>query len=54
MTRHAGVLASPVLAEHYPIFRDAERVIAEPVVRNRGTIGLVMQGRPARTDLAFT
>ncbi|HEV8623817.1 MAG TPA: FAD binding domain-containing protein, partial [Acidimicrobiia bacterium] len=39
MTRHAGVLASPVLAEHYPIFRDAERVIADPVVRNRGTIG---------------
>jgi carbon-monoxide dehydrogenase medium subunit len=39
MTRHAGVLASPALAEHYPIFRDAERVIADPVVRNRGTIG---------------
>jgi len=39
MTRHAGVLASPVLAEHYPIFRDAEQVIADPVVRNRGTIG---------------
>ena len=39
MTRHAGVLASPVLAEHYPIFRDAEQVIADPIVRNRGTIG---------------
>jgi aerobic carbon-monoxide dehydrogenase medium subunit len=39
MTRHAGVLASPILAEHYPIFRDAERVIADPIVRNRGTIG---------------
>jgi aerobic carbon-monoxide dehydrogenase medium subunit len=39
MTRHAGVLSSPVLAEHYPIFRDAERVIADPIVRNRGTIG---------------
>ena len=39
MTRHATLLASPVLAEHYPIFADAERVIADPCVRNRGTIG---------------
>jgi len=39
MTRHATLLSSPVLAEHYPIVRDAERVIADPVVRNRGTIG---------------
>ncbi len=39
MTRHATLLASAVLAEHYPIFRDAERVIADPIVRNRGTIG---------------
>jgi len=39
MTRHAAVLSSPILAEHYPIFRDAEQVIADPIVRNRGTIG---------------
>ena len=39
MSRHADVLASPILAEHYPIFRDAEQVIADPIVRNRGTIG---------------
>jgi carbon-monoxide dehydrogenase medium subunit len=39
MTRHAELLASPVLGEHYAIFHDAERVIADPVVRNRGTIG---------------
>jgi carbon-monoxide dehydrogenase medium subunit len=39
MTRHAAVLSSPILAEHYPIFRDAEKVIADPIVRNRGTIG---------------
>ncbi len=39
MTRHATLLSSPVLAEHYPIFADAERVIADPIVRNRGTIG---------------
>jgi carbon-monoxide dehydrogenase medium subunit len=28
-----------MLAEHYPLIRDAEHVIADPVVRNRGTIG---------------
>jgi aerobic carbon-monoxide dehydrogenase medium subunit len=39
MTRHAELLASPVLGEHYAIFADAERVIADPIVRNRGTIG---------------
>ncbi|MGH3437046.1 MAG: FAD binding domain-containing protein [Sciscionella sp.] len=39
MVRHAELLASTVVGEHFPIFRDAERVIADPVVRNRGTIG---------------
>jgi len=39
MTRHRELLESSVLAEHFPIFEDAERVIADPVVRNRGTIG---------------
>ncbi|MDA8284674.1 MAG: xanthine dehydrogenase family protein subunit M [Actinomycetota bacterium] len=39
LTRHAGVLGSGLLAEHYPIFAEAERVIADPLVRNRGTVG---------------
>jgi len=39
MTRHAELLASPLVGEHYAIFHDAERVIADPVVRNRGTVG---------------
>jgi aerobic carbon-monoxide dehydrogenase medium subunit len=39
MTRHAALLDSSLLAEHYSIFREAERVIADPIVRNRGTIG---------------
>jgi aerobic carbon-monoxide dehydrogenase medium subunit len=39
MVRHAELLASSVVGEHFPIFHDAERVIADPVVRNRGTIG---------------
>jgi aerobic carbon-monoxide dehydrogenase medium subunit len=39
MTRHRELLESDELAAHFPIFRDAERVIADPVVRNRGTLG---------------
>ena len=39
MTRHRELLESELLAERLPIFADAERVIADPVVRNRGTIG---------------
>jgi aerobic carbon-monoxide dehydrogenase medium subunit len=39
MVRHAELLASPIVGEHFPILRDAERVIADPVVRNRGTVG---------------
>jgi len=39
MTRHVELIASPVLARHFPIFGDAGRVIADPLVRNRGTIG---------------
>ncbi len=39
MTRHRDLLESPLLSELLAIFTDAERVIADPVVRNRGTIG---------------
>ena len=39
MTRHRELLESPLLAERVAIFTDAERVIADPIVRNRGTIG---------------
>jgi aerobic carbon-monoxide dehydrogenase medium subunit len=39
MTRHRELLESEALGAAFPIFRDAERVIADPVVRNRGTIG---------------
>ena len=48
LTRHAELLSSPLLARHWPIFADAERVIADPIVRNRGTIGgSLCQGDPA-------
>jgi carbon-monoxide dehydrogenase medium subunit len=39
MTRHRDLLESGLLAQRLAIFTDAERVIADPVVRNRGTIG---------------
>ena len=39
LTRHVDLLKSDLLAERFPAFRDAEQVIADPVVRNRGTIG---------------
>ena len=39
MTRHRELFESDALAQSFPIFRDAERVIADPVVRNRGTLG---------------
>jgi carbon-monoxide dehydrogenase medium subunit len=52
MTRHAAVLDSPVVGEHYSILHDAERRIADPPVRNRGTVGgSLCQGDPAE-DLA--
>lgn len=39
MTRHQTLLDSELLGRLFPIFHDAERVIADPPVRNRGTIG---------------
>ncbi|WP_411282874.1 FAD binding domain-containing protein [Lapillicoccus sp.] len=39
MARHRELLESDELAGIFPIVRDAERVIADPVVRNRGTLG---------------
>jgi carbon-monoxide dehydrogenase medium subunit len=48
MTRHSALLESAFLREHVSIFTDAERVIADPVVRNRGTIGgALCQADPA-------
>ena len=52
LTRHVELLDSEVLAEHFPIFRDAELVIADPVVRNRGTIGGSLCQGDAAEDLS--
>lgn len=48
MTRHRQLLESKLLAARLPIFTDAEQGIADPVVRNRGTIGgALCQADPA-------
>ena len=39
MTRHRELLESAAAGEHFAILHDAERVIADPIVRNRGTVG---------------
>jgi carbon-monoxide dehydrogenase medium subunit len=39
LTRHAELLDSALAGEHFAILNDAERVIADPIVRNWGTIG---------------
>lgn len=52
LTRHVELLKSELLAEHFPLFADAERVIADPVVRNRGTIGGSLCQADAAEDLS--
>ena len=52
MTRHADLLRSETLWRVFPVFRDAEQVIADPVVRNRGTIGGSLCQADAAEDLS--
>lgn len=52
LTRHAELLESELLARRLPVFRDAEEVIADPVVRNRGTIGGSLCQADAAEDLS--
>jgi carbon-monoxide dehydrogenase medium subunit len=52
LTRHVDLERSEVLARHFPLFADAERVIADPVVRNRGTIGGSLCQADAAEDLS--
>ena len=52
LTRHVDLLRSDLLADRFPIFRDAEQVIADPVVRNRGTIGGSLCQADAAEDLS--
>jgi aerobic carbon-monoxide dehydrogenase medium subunit len=52
LTRHVELLNSELLAERYPVFRDAEEMIADPAVRNRGTIGGSLCQADAAEDLS--
>jgi len=52
LTRHVDLLESDLLARHFPVFREAETVIADPVVRNRGTIGGSLCQADAAEDLS--
>jgi aerobic carbon-monoxide dehydrogenase medium subunit len=52
LVRHVELQRSDLLAERLPVFRDAEDVIADPVVRNRGTIGGSLCQADAAEDLS--
>jgi aerobic carbon-monoxide dehydrogenase medium subunit len=52
LTRHAELLENERLATAFPMFPDAEQVIADPVVRNRGTIGGSLCQADAAEDLS--
>ncbi len=39
MVRHAAIEGSELVRERYPLLADAAAVIADPLVRNRGTVG---------------
>ncbi len=55
LTRHRDLLASDLLARHFPIVREAEELIADPPVRNRGTIGgALCQADPSEDLSAVT
>jgi carbon-monoxide dehydrogenase medium subunit len=54
LTRHAELLDAPVAGEHFAILHDAEKVIADPVVRNWGTIGGSLCQADPSEDLSAT
>jgi carbon-monoxide dehydrogenase medium subunit len=54
LTRHAQLLDSAVAGEHFAILHDAEKVIADPVVRNWGTIGGSLCQADPSEDLSAT
>jgi aerobic carbon-monoxide dehydrogenase medium subunit len=54
LTRHAQLLASAPAGENFAILHDAERVIADPVVRNWGTVGGSLCQADPSEDLSAT
>jgi aerobic carbon-monoxide dehydrogenase medium subunit len=54
LTRHAQLLDSAAAGAHFAILHDAERVIADPVVRNWGTVGGSLCQADPSEDLSAT
>jgi carbon-monoxide dehydrogenase medium subunit len=54
LTRHAQLLDSPTAGEHFAILHDAEKVIADPIVRNWGTVGGSLCQADPSEDLSAT
>lgn len=52
MVRHSELLSNPLIDKHFPIITDAEKVIADPIVRNRGTVGGSLCQADPSEDLA--
>ena len=54
MTSENAIIADPVLNEKVPLLPEAARLIADPIVRNRGTIGGdIAHGDPANDHPAI-
>jgi aerobic carbon-monoxide dehydrogenase medium subunit len=54
LTRHAQLLESPAAGRHFAILHDAERVIADPIVRLWGTVGGSLCQADPSEDLSAT
>ena len=51
LARHREVLESPIVNERYTILADAEKMIADPLVRNMGTLGGALAHADPAEDL---
>ena len=51
LTRHRELLESPVIQDRYTLLADAERMIADPLVRNMGTLGGALAHADPAEDL---
>ena len=51
LTRHRELLESPLIRERYTLLADAEAMIADPLVRNMGTIGGAVANADPAEDL---
>jgi len=54
LTRHAQLLDSAAAGRHFAILHDAERVIADPIVRSWGTVGGSLCQADPSEDLSAT